>query len=106
MSAAYANAEVLTEKECEEYAEGMCEALPSHPGLRTLFAFSGADEYVPPTVDVPALAQRLVAAAGGAANGAEAVVIADANHNLATPEDTAAAAFIESVCRVLDEAVA
>merc|ERR1712183_807089 len=38
--------------------------LPSHPGLKTLFVFSGSDEYVPMSVDVPKLAARMVAAAG------------------------------------------
>ena len=41
------------------------EPAPNHPGLRTLFVHSGADEYVPASVDVSALSQRFVRAAGG-----------------------------------------
>ena len=82
----------------------IAEPLKDHPGLKTVFAHSGADEYVPATVDVDALSKRFVAAAGGAANGAEAVILSGANHNLATPPE-AAEAFVEVVRRVLKDAV-
>ena len=48
----------------------LVEPVAAHPGLRTIFAHSGDDEYVPSTVDVTSLSRRFVAAAGGAANGA------------------------------------
>ena len=85
-----------------EQADWICDAVPDHPGLRTLFVHSASDEYVPSFVDVPALAERMVAAAGGASNGAEAVFIDDANHNLATPS-AAADTFVSRVCRLLGE---
>jgi pimeloyl-ACP methyl ester carboxylesterase len=80
----------------------ICDPVPEHPGLRTVFVYSGSDEYVPSFVDVPALAERMVAAAGGASNGAEAVAIDAANHNLATPS-AAADSFVSCVCQVLKE---
>lgn len=79
------------------------EPLPEHPGLRTCFACSGADEYVPKDVDVPALAGRFVAMAGGAPNGAEAFIVPDANHNCAEPP-SAKGDFVQCVCRVLGAA--
>lgn len=79
--------------------EWLVEPVPSHPGLRTLFCHSGGDEYVPPSVDVPALSRRFVAAAGGSSNGAEAAIL-NANHNCAVPE-SAGGDFIVSVCRIL-----
>ncbi len=85
-----------------EQADWICDPVPDHPSLRTLFVHSASDEYVPSFVDVPVLAERLVAAAGGASNGAEAVFIDDANHNLATPS-AAADAFVRRVCRLLGE---
>ncbi|EOD23567.1 hypothetical protein EMIHUDRAFT_469494 [Emiliania huxleyi CCMP1516] len=81
---------------------GQRATAPSHPGLRTLFCFSGGDEYVPPSVDVPLLARRFVAAAGGAENGASALILAGASHNLAKPP-RAAGEFVAAVCRTLDE---
>ena len=83
----------------------LVEPLPSHPGLRTCFACSGADEYVPKHVDTRALAQRFVTAAGSAANGAEAYIVPAANHNCATPP-SAAEDFVRCVCRVLGKATA
>lgn len=80
----------------------LVEPVAAHPGLRTIFAHSGDDEYVPSTVDVTSLSRRFVAAAGGAANGAEAVIIAGANHNLARPP-AAADDFVACVSRVLSE---
>jgi hypothetical protein len=53
-------------------------------------------------VNVERLSQRFVAAAGGAENGAEAVIIRDGNHNLETPPE-AAVAFVEVVVRVLTQ---
>ena len=85
--------------------EGTAHAppVPEHPGLRTLFVLSGADEYVPPSVDTASLAARMVAAAGGAANGAGTVTIEGASHNLAKPEG-AAGEFVAHVCEVLEQA--
>ena len=82
----------------------LVEPLPEHPGLRTCFAHAGADEYVPRAVDVDTLSRRFIAAAGGRPNGAEAVIIRDGNHNLATPP-AADGEFVEVVCRVLKDAV-
>jgi len=79
------------------------EPVPDHPGLRTLFALSACDEYVPSNVDVAALSRRFVAAAGGAANGASTYLVPGANHNLATPA-SAAADFVAAVGQLLDEA--
>ena len=73
---------------------------PLHPGLHTVFVHSGADEYVPPDVDVGALSRRMVAAAGGAEQGAASHILSDANHNCATPP-TAAAEFTRLVGEVL-----
>ena len=78
------------------------EPVGDHPGLRTLFAHSGADEYVPSHVDVGRLSQRFVAAAGGSINGASAYIVPDANHNLATPP-SAPSDFIAAVGQLLDE---
>ena len=75
--------------------------LPDHPGLRTCFCLSGADEYVPPTVDVPTLARRFTTAAGGEEAGAEAVILDGAAHNCVDH----GAEFVQVVCRVLAEAV-
>lgn len=76
-----------------------------HPGLRTVFVHSGADEYVPPSVDVDALAKRFVRAAGGALNGASAVIIQDANHNLAEPVEVATQTFVDEVSKALKDVV-
>ena len=76
--------------------------VPDHPGLRTLFVHSGGDEYVPKTVDVRALSTRFVAAAGGAENGAEALIVDLATHNLAEPPP-AAQEFVARVGEVLGE---
>ena len=81
---------------------GAIEPVPDHPGLRTLFVHSAKDEYVPPTVDVCALSQRFVRAAGGSENGAAALVIPEANHNLATPPE-AAGTFVTAVAEMLGE---
>lgn len=81
------------------------EPVPDHPGLRTLFVHSGADEYVPPSVDVASLSSRFVAAAGGASNGAAALTIARGSHNLATPPE-AAGEFVEAVAALLEQAAA
>lgn len=78
------------------------EPVPDHPGLRTLFVHSGGDEYVPKTVDVSALSNRFVTAAGGAENGAEALIIDRATHNLAEPPP-AAPEFVKRVGTVLGE---
>ena len=83
---------------------GQRKTAPQHPGLRTLFCFSGGDEYVPPSVDVAELSARFVAAAGGAENGASAVILEGASHNLATPP-AACGQFVEWACRTLDDAV-
>ena len=69
-------------------------------GCRTLFVHSLADEYVPPHVDVPALAARFVAAAGGPAT-AEALLVPEASHSLATPPDVAAEHLFPAVDRLL-----
>jgi pimeloyl-ACP methyl ester carboxylesterase len=91
----------------QRQGEGMAtEAVPTHPGLRTLFVHSGADEYVPATVDVQALSARLVAAAGGASNGAAAVIIKGASHNCGSADGSAAEEFVAATCRVLREAAA
>ena len=76
------------------------EPAPQHPGLKTCFAHSGGDEYVPPHVDVAKLSQRFVAAAGGS-SGAEAVILEGASHNCENAQE----AFVGVVCRVLREAV-
>ena len=79
------------------------EPVPAHPGLLALFVHSGADEYVPASVDPSKLSRRFVAAAG--ADGcARALVIEGANHNLASP-DGAAATFVHAVGELLDEAI-
>ena len=80
------------------------EPVPDHPGLRTLFVHSQKDEYVPPAVDVSILSERFVIAAGGAANGAAAYVVPEANHNLARPP-TALGDFVERVGLWLAESV-
>ena len=67
---------------------------------RTLFVHSLADEYVPPHVDVPALAARFVAAAGGPST-AEALLVPEASHSLATPPDVAAEHLFPAVDRLL-----
>ena len=77
------------------------EPAPQHPGLKTCFAHSGGDEYVPPHVDVAKLSQRFVAAAGGPSQGAEAVILEGASHNCENAQE----AFVGVVCRVLREAV-
>jgi len=77
------------------------EPLPSHPGVRVLFALSGADEYVPPSVDCKGLSERFAKAAG---DSAKALVIEGANHNLQTP-DNAADTFVSAVGKLLDEAI-
>ena len=69
-------------------------------GCRTLFVHSLADEYVPPHVDVPALAARFVAAAGGPST-AEALLVPEASHSLATPPDVAAEHLFPAVDRLL-----
>jgi len=61
-------------------------ALPDHPGLAVLFCLSTADEYVPTTVDMPALASRFTAAAGATA---ASLLLKGANHNLAEVEGSA-----------------
>ena len=71
-------------------------------GCRTVFAHSLADEYVPPSVDVEALALRFVAAAGGAAH-AEALILRDAKHNLDSPDGAAARQFVARVGDLLVE---
>ena len=71
-------------------------------GCRTLFVHSLADEYVPPHVDVPALAARFVAAAGGPST-AEALLVPEASHSLATPPDVAAEHLFPAVDRLLRE---
>ena len=44
---------------------GTSETLvPAHPGLRTLFVHSLADQKVPSSIDVPTLADRFVKAVG------------------------------------------
>jgi len=71
------------------------------PGVRVLFALSGADEYVPPSVDCKGLSERFAKAAG---DSAKALVIEGANHNLQTP-DNAADTFVSAVGKLLDEAI-
>ena len=68
------------------------------------FAHSGADEYVPPRVNVARLAKRFVAAAGGERNGCRAIILEGANHNCATGPN-AAKDFIRCVCETLGDAV-
>lgn len=80
---------------------GRAAPLASHPGLRACFCHSGADEYVPKTVDVSALSKRFVAAAGGVGSGAEAVIIDGAAHNCVDHGDE----FVAVVARVLADAV-
>ena len=80
------------------------DPVPDHPGLRTLFVHSQKDEYVPPAVDVSILSKRFVIAAGGAANGAAAYIVPEANHNLARPP-TALGDFVERVGLWLAESV-
>ncbi len=75
--------------------------VPSHRGLRTLFAHSEWDEYVPDSVNVHELSQRLVRAAGGPENGAEALVVPKGMHSLA--DDEAAAIFVAKVGSILSE---
>jgi len=83
---------------------GMAIAPVDHPGLRTLFAHSTGDEYVPPSVSVQTLSERFVRAAGGAANGAGALLIPEASHNLASPP-AAAHDFVSAVGQWLEGAV-
>ena len=79
-------------------AAGMAtEPVPSHAGLLTLFVHSVGEEYVPRSVDVPALSSRFVAAAG---DGARALLIDGATHNLSSPPE-ARQAFIAAVCTAL-----
>jgi pimeloyl-ACP methyl ester carboxylesterase len=78
---------------------------PEHPGLHCTFVHSGSDEYVPSAVDVAALSSRFVAAAGGADNGASAVTIAGASHNVGSPDGTAAAEFVACACAALERSV-
>ena len=63
--------------------------MPRHRGLRTLFAHSERDEYVPKTVDAAALGQRFVRAAGGEGNGAASLVVRGGSHNLKEAESAA-----------------
>ena len=51
-------------------------------------------------VDVPALAARFVAAAGGPST-AEALLVPEASHSLATPPDVAAEHLFPAVDRLL-----
>ena len=67
---------------------------------RTLFVHSLADECVPPHVGVPALAARFVTAAGGS-GAAEALLVPEASHSLATPPDVAAEHLFPAVDRLL-----
>mmetsp|Transcript_1335 Transcript_1335/g.4546 ORF Transcript_1335/g.4546 Transcript_1335/m.4546 type:complete len:307 (+) Transcript_1335:39-959(+) len=62
--------------------------------LRALVAYSGADEYAPPSVDKEALVARLVAAMG--TTTATGIVIPGADHALSSGSD-AQAAFIRHV---------
>lgn len=71
-------------------------------GTRTVFAHSLDDEYVPRDLDTPALAARLVAAAGGdlATGGtASILLLRGARHNLlpAVPGEEPARVFVEAV---------
>jgi pimeloyl-ACP methyl ester carboxylesterase len=52
-----------------------------HLHVPTLFLFSGADEYVPPHVDAPALGRRFVDACRGKCPLPKAVVVEGANHS-------------------------
>ena len=77
--------------------------MPAHPGLLTLFVHSGADEYVPASLDPAQLSRRFVSAAD--ADGcARALVIDGANHGLSSP-DGAAATFVHAVGELLDESM-
>ena len=78
------------------------ECVPDHPGLKVLFVHGLGEEYVPPQVDVPALAERFVNAAGPP--DAKTMLVQGANHNLSQPS-AAAATFIASVGALLDEAL-
>uniref|UniRef100_A0A7S0L6B9 AB hydrolase-1 domain-containing protein n=1 Tax=Coccolithus braarudii TaxID=221442 RepID=A0A7S0L6B9_9EUKA len=78
---------------------GEAEPVVDHPGLRTLFVLSAADEYVPRNVEPQGLARRFVVAAGGD-GAADALIVPDANHNLSEPE-TAAEVFVLAAAALL-----
>lgn len=61
------------------------ESRLGHVDVPILFAFSGADEYVPGHVDVTRLAQRLVTVVKG--RPSRSVVIEGANHSLRGHEE-------------------
>ena len=73
------------------------EALGGLRGVPTLVALSGADEYVPPSVDYAALGARLAAAIGPSA---ELLVVPGAGHSCRGKEDeitAAVGAFVSSI---------
>ena len=68
----------------------MQEKFAGMAGLPTLLLLSGADEYVPPTVDYRGLGKRLQAAVGPTAQFS---VVEGGTHALAGSEDLAAEAI-------------
>ena len=75
------------------------QPVPNHPGLRVLFAHALDDEYVPPAVNVEALAGRFVAAVDGG-ECVHSLLVPNATHSMSEP--AAAEHFLEAVGRLLN----
>ena len=76
--------------------------VPAHPGLRTLFVHSLADEHVPKRINVTILADRFVRAVGE--DDAEALLLHETNHDISSPQG-AEELFITETSRFLQRSL-
>jgi pimeloyl-ACP methyl ester carboxylesterase len=75
---------------------------------RCLFACSGADEYIPKTVDIPLLMERLCRAAAGAmaeSSPQPGLYLPTGNHNLSSRDGADALSFVAAFVDVLKDIV-